>query len=781
MDLLRFSFPSLSCAVVAALSQTVYAADDGAPPAADVPAADVPVIDITANKPASASLAASPATTESITREQLRESVNLVNSEDAVKYLPSLMVRKRNIGDTQAPLMTRTSGLGQSARSLIFADGVLLSAPIGNNNGQASPRWSMVTAEEIERIDVLYGPFSAAYAGGSMGAVVNITTRMPERFEASVKLLGAVQQHSVYATSDHYNSGAASVALGSRAGDFSWRFSAQHLLANTQPLSIATAARAAAPSAAGMQVTGAFADFNKLGAPIAVLGVGGLEHKRTDSFKLKLAYDVSPLLQGAYTIGLFRLDDQAAMQSYLRDAANNPVYSGNLNIDGYNVNLTTALANGTYRFDENHLMQSLSLQSNTRGIWDWATIVSVYDFINDNTATPASADAALSHSGAGTNSRMNGTGWSTVDIKGIWRPQGVSGAHEVSFGVHNTQAKLVTTQYRLANWASDEIGTIAVDSRGRTRITAFWLQEEWHFARDFNATLGGRYENWRAFDGFNYSLTPANNVLQPAVSAGRFSPKATLQWRAANEWRLTGSLGVAYRFPTVTELYQAVTVGTTIVTPNANLRPEHALSGELALERATETGRLRVSLFQENLSDALITQNTLLSGSSAFGTSFQNVDKIRSRGIELVAQQENVLLQGLELAGSATWVDSRILRDAAFRNASNALVDVAGKRTPNIPSWRATLMASYRPSDNLVLTLAGRYSSRLWTTLDNSDPLTHTYGGFDPYFVLDARVSYTLDPHWHVALGIDNLNDRRYVLFHPFSQRTLIGELRYDL
>ena len=39
----------------------------------------------------------------------------------------------------------------------------------------------MVTPEEIERVDVMYGPFSAAYPGGSVGAVVDYQTRMPDK------------------------------------------------------------------------------------------------------------------------------------------------------------------------------------------------------------------------------------------------------------------------------------------------------------------------------------------------------------------------------------------------------------------------------------------------------------------------------------------------------------------------------------------------------------------------------------------------------------------------
>ena len=108
-----------------------------------------------------------PSTKATVTAESIAATVNAVSVEDTLKYLPSLVIRKRHIGDNFAPIATRTSGLGASARSLIYADGALLSALIGNNNGNGSPRWSLVTPEEVERIDVLYGPFSAAYSGNS--------------------------------------------------------------------------------------------------------------------------------------------------------------------------------------------------------------------------------------------------------------------------------------------------------------------------------------------------------------------------------------------------------------------------------------------------------------------------------------------------------------------------------------------------------------------------------------------------------------------------------------
>src|SRR6476619_5836353 len=139
-----------------------------------------------------------PNTKQSVDAGELRTTTNVRNTEDALRYFPSLVVRKRHIGDTQAPLATRTSGVGSSARSLIYADGVLLSALIGNNNSFASPRWGMVAPEEIERVDVLYGPFSAAYPGNAIGAVVNITTRMPEKLEASATAATNIQTFNQY-------------------------------------------------------------------------------------------------------------------------------------------------------------------------------------------------------------------------------------------------------------------------------------------------------------------------------------------------------------------------------------------------------------------------------------------------------------------------------------------------------------------------------------------------------------------------------------------------------
>jgi iron complex outermembrane receptor protein len=262
--------------------------------------------------------------------------------------------------------------------------------------------------------------------------------------------------------------------------------------------------------------------------------------------------------------------------------------------------------------------------------------------------------------------------------------------------------------------------------------------------------------------------------MQPKLSSSDFSPKASLSWQITNDWSATASLGGAYRYPTVTELYQAITTGAVLTVPNPNLKPEHALSGELAVERMTMEGKLRFSLFAENISDALISQSApLLPGSTTLFNYVQNIDHVRSYGAEASYEQADVFIPGLTLQGSVTYVDPRIVSDPVFAAA-------VGKRIPQVPAWRGTLVATYRPDDKWSYTLAARYSTRVYGTIDNSDIYTHTYQGFDGYFVIDARLNYQIDTHWNAAIGIDNLNNRKYFLFHPFPQRSVVVELAYN-
>ena len=171
---------------------------------------------------------APPQTIESIDQKTIEDTTNIVDIEDALKYMPSLLVRKRNYGDTQPTLATRTWGINSSARTLVYVDDMPISALISNNNTNGAPRWGLVSPEEIKGVDLLYGPFSAAYPGNSMGGVLLITTRMPEKFEATAKQTEAFQNFNYYNTNGTYGT-------SNSAGDDRRQGRAALLLPRRQP------------------------------------------------------------------------------------------------------------------------------------------------------------------------------------------------------------------------------------------------------------------------------------------------------------------------------------------------------------------------------------------------------------------------------------------------------------------------------------------------------------------------------------------------------------------
>jgi iron complex outermembrane receptor protein len=520
------------------LATNARAADDAEAPT-------VSGVIVTAPTPAS-DLSEMPTTQAGVTAETIGKTINLVTPEDALRYLPDILIRQRHIGDTQSPVTTRTSGVGASARSLIYVDGVLISSLIGNNNTSASPKWGLVSPDAIARVDVLYGPFAAAYAGNSIGAVIAFTTRMPTALEASAEVQGGLQDFSKYGDDKRYGTGRFAADLGDRLGSLAFRLSYNHLDSRAQPLTYATATVQGAGTA-GTPVTGAFADANRNGVPIQVLGSTAIEHQVQDNLSGRLTYDLTPNVTAAYTFGLFHNDDDAGVTSYLRDASDQPVYTGSVNIAGHSYSLANGVfSGGVYRLDELQLAQGLSLGSHSGGTFDFNLVATAFDYVQSRQRAPSGALPAAFAGGAGSTTALDGTGWHTLDASGTWRP---SAANTLTFGVHEDGFRLDNPKYAVGDWIDGSPGATQTLNKGRTETQALWLQDAWSVTPELKATLGARYEHWRAYDGVNFSAAPALDVAQPKLSDDAISPKATLAWTPAADWTFTRTCGPSARFP----------------------------------------------------------------------------------------------------------------------------------------------------------------------------------------------------------------------------------------
>ncbi len=764
---------------VAAFGQTSTDAATGVLP--DTPVKSLGVVTIRSGQPTSLPTQI-PTTMEGITREQIGQTINATDSEDVLKYLPSLLVRKRYIGDyNHAILSSRASGTGNSARSAVYADGILLSNYLGNGVGGLSfpPRWGLVTPEEIERVDVMYGPFSAAYAGNSVGAVVDYVTRMPTKFEAHAGISHVSQPFALYSTSRTYTATQASASLGNKSGDWSWFINANHTDSQGQPLTFpARVVATGTPGRAGTAVTGAVLDRNNANAPWYILGTGTEYHTVQDHLKIKLAYDVTPTIRAAYTLGYWENTAEGRPASYLRNAAGQPVYSGTVNINGRSFGLT----GGDFALTDerlSHVMHGLSVKSHTQGEWDWEVAASLYDYSRDLKRQNAAGNAlpAAATGGAGTLADGSGSGWNTLAFKGTWRPQGLQGAHIADFGVQQDSYKLRYRTSSMANWQADGPGALASRVRGDTQLQSLYAQDAWAFAPRWKTVLGARVERWTASNGLT-DFSASNALGFPARSEHFVSPKAALSYQWAADTVLKASAGRAVRFPTVAELYGATSTANSRYINDPNLRPEKSWTTELTAEKDLGSGLLRLTYFTENTHDALYSQTTFDTAANLNISRVQNVGRIATQGLEAAYNGFDVGTKGLDVSGSITYADSIIKENMGFVVTPG---DTVGMQQPNIPRWRATLVASYRFTPQWAATLAARYSGAQFRTLNNADVNGNTYQGVSKYFTADLRVRYQVSKTVAAAFGIENLNNYKYWNFHPYPQRSYMAELKFDL
>lgn len=765
-----------------------------------------------------------PAVVESRTRQEIEKTVNVMTSAEAFKYLPSLLIRERYIGDRNAIVSGRTTGTIESAKTLVYADNVLLSNLLGNSFN-FPPRWGMVSPAEIDRVDVIYGPFSALYPGNSIGGVLAITTRMPDKFELHASATGALQPFSLYGRSELDGSGNANLLIGDRFGDFRYFFSYDHLTSQGQAQTFPGNFMTPFAPRNGTRFFGGYQDFNQNGVPRIITGAAGADFQQQDMAKLKMSYDIAPLLRATYTLGVWNLENKTTVQSFIYDRNGVPIYntqSGRVAIGSFAV--TPGGVNPGWG-GSTHLMQALSLKRDTGGVFDFDLSATSYNFLRDysQNATsyglrPNDAATAYNINTTGQNTVNTGTYWRTGDARFIWRPvQDAFGKHEVSFGGHADVYSLNTvtslTPFAGNNYAMGLTGV----NYGKTETKAVYIQDAWKFLPDWKLIAGGRGEFWHAYNGSNVAgglATGSGSApgLVPVVPAqarigqfpdaykNSFSPKAALEYQVTPEFAMRGSMGRAYRFPTVNELFQSLATSSTLVINNPNLQPEISTSWDLtgeyrkvdAFNGAVGLFNPRVSLFLDDRWNAIVSQSSI-GPTGQIVTQNANLDKARFRGVEAAIVMKDILTPGLDYSGSVTFVDSKILSNgsalATTGGASGSPFPTAGgiflngMQYPRVPRIRIRSVLSYSPTKDWSVSFGARYASAAFVTLNNVDFNHNNYGSADSeYLVFDAKMNYKLAPEWTLTAGVDNIGRwKYYVNPNPYNQRTFFLGLKYDI
>ncbi len=728
-----------------------------------------------------------PANTESKTAEELREQ-NLFNPEDALRYVPNTTIRKRYIGDRNALIGGRDFGPLQPSRALVYVDGYLISNFLGRFD---APRWNMVNPEAIERVDVLYGPFSALFPGNSIGTTVVMTERKPQELHGSARVTSYREHLDLYGDSATYDGNQLSAYLGGTTNAGIWSsLSLNHQDSHGHPMSYANATKTS--SGAATTVSGIQYDTDPYGSARAEFGATSIDHTIQDTAKLKFGYAFTPTLEGDALIGLWKNDSTVDTRTFLRDGSGNAVWSG-LVTDGTNTYNISSAAFAPSMREENHRQLGATLKTKYSNGWNGSVVVSDYKIDSDAEHVASNPPSIAISGGSGSVTHRDGTGWNTLEMQALYIPSAGDfgdGRHTLTFGLHRNAYRLNSWVNNASDWRSTET-TLSQRFLGETDVNAVYLQDQWRLRDDLKLTAGMRSERFEASNGSQLvrtssctagtAITCIDNgdgsfnkiVTYASRSLNGVSPKLSLAWNAREDVLLKASYGRGVRFPNVEELYNGTVTATSETLNDPSLQAERADDIELSAEKFWTQQSLRVALFHNMVTDAILRQSDITVTPTI--TNVSNVDKVRTYGIELVWKVEDLAdVHGLTLDANAALTDSRVVEN-------NKDPESVGKYWLRVPKTRGNVLLAYRPVAQWMGSLGWRYQGRAYNDTYNRDINPDVYGGVSSVNEFDVRVSYKPQPKLEFAVGVDNVTDSHAYQYHPYPGRTLFAEVRAGL
>jgi iron complex outermembrane recepter protein len=726
-----------------------------------------------------------PASTASKSAEDLAQQQNLFNPEDALRNLPNTTIRKRYSGDRNALIGGRSFSTLQAPRGLVFLDGYLLSNFLGRFD---APRWNMIAPEEMSRIDVMYGPFSAIYPGNSIGTTVVVTTRKPEKFEASVRVAAQFHRYEDYGYVGNYDNHQLSAYLGAKLDSGLWysaTFNRQD--SQSQPMQYFTINAGATGTFAPLTGTQPILDVNGVrydtaptGQRRAVFGPnsGAFDDTLQHTLKTRIGYDWSNVSAELLLAG-WRNDTFNTNDAFLRNAGDK-VWSGRIRdiATGNTFNIAANVFAPSSR-DETHAQAGITVKTRNKTGWNASFVGGYYSIRDDEQRNANNPDnlALSSAPGAGTATLRDGTQWRTSEIQLAYTPSAGdwgNAKHTLALGLHGNDYRLRQHVVDLTDWRASAVDRATVTQRvgGDTALTAIYVQDAWRFADQWVLTAGARYERWKATNGVQ-QLAPSPALLYSSRSISAVSPKLSISYAMNDDTTLRVSAGRGTRFPTVVELFQGNQSGSSIVVNDPNLKPERSNALEFTVDRRFAMGDLRISLFQDDVRDTIWSQTNILVFPNV--TNVQNIDRVRTRGVEVVGNLFDVGVKGLNIEGSVSFNDAEIVENAKFPLS-------IGKQWPRVPRVRSALTATYAPSKTWSASTTYRYAGRQFNSLLNDDTNPDTYGGLSRVHQLDVKFRYVMPRGTSLtefSAGVDNVNDYKAYQSHPLPGRTFFVELRH--
>ncbi|MDD3788172.1 MAG: TonB-dependent receptor [Petrimonas sp.] len=702
---------------------------------------DLGDVSITATRTVQSTLE-SPASVGVVSAEKIEEK-SVQRADEAIKEVAGVYLRAD--GDHTPNSWSNAvtlRGIPMYYRTAVLLDDVAL-----NNAFSSGVNWSNIPVEEIERIEVVKGPFSSLYGGNAMSGVINVITKQPAKRETVVK--------TGYGSNDFKNF---VVSYKDRITDklgVSLNVSEKISDGYINDLVV----KSPKGGTGWTEVYGARMSVDPTGKTVYIVGDKGEKSWWEHDAGIKLFYDFNDYTKVTFGYSHHNhATDFDSFNTYLTDASGNPVFSGTVQLDPTS---TTSLAEKDFLFGPTgEKTDRYTLSCETKILDDVKVKVNTnYSQYGYWYASPSTG--ATSAGGPGTYTDIpNDTTFGSVQFH---FPLG--NAHFIVMGADANKNELAKKVKVLPDWTDDESRTtLNSESNGHSTTKALYIQDTIDITDKLVAYVGGRYDTWETSGNYIDYIKSTTKTYEKREDS-QFSPKASLVYMPDERTTFRASAGQAFRAPSLSDLYSSFYAGIKLYQGSPDLKPETLTSWEVGFEHIFDIGtHFKTTYYENYLKDLMYTTDI-----STTLNEKRNAGKAEIKGIELEVQQE--FADGLNAFANFTYNHTEITE-----NQNNPLI--VGKQMTYVPKRQFNIGISGKQGD-LSGSFMGSYVDEISTKDDNSDIYKATYGGYESYFTINAKLGYQLQKWLNASIAVNNLFDNEYFQSSLNPGRTVYGELTF--
>lgn len=665
-------------------------------------------------------------TLKGITVTANRQAERLQDVPANVQVVTEKDIQKRNVQNTaQAVAMVTGVSASQSVEGTVNLRGydsrnilVLVDGQPMNTAWNGDVDWNMIPVENIRKIEVVSGGQSALYGGRAVGGVINIMTKTQKQDG----LHGSATVS--YGSNATVNQG---YALNGKKDKVSFgAFYNSHITNGWKDY-----------YASGSHKSGYTYTTNEKDARGTssnyLIGNRGRKYVMSENYGFNIGYDFNEDQRLTYKFTRANYDwEYKDPESYIRKG-DTVIWPGK-DIDDSKY----ASFYGT-RGWRAYNMHSLTYNDQKNKIH---AHIGMTDYFKDGYTQPGYTKGTL-------DGNLNGSGdkysYPSKSIDFDLNKRWAFGNHNLLAGTSYGRDKFDETIYSIKDWKSwSSSGSVTQKAGGKDKYWSLYAQDKWNFAPKWTAYIGGRYDHYEDYDGYDTLLSGDND--KGSHSYHKFSPKLSLDYAVNPDTNVYLSYGKSFNTPILYQLFRYSTrMG--LIYPNSGLTPETTDTWELGLKKkiANKTD-IHADVFYAKTEDYIRLMS--YEGGQGKGKRYENNGDEKTHGFEVSLTQRH----------SNIWTS---YINYTWQTAKNN-----GYKDYNVPRHLLHLGTTYNKAP-WTINLDGMFISNRYLDITPGDTKKYDYhsGHFrsrNAYFLMNLSTNYQFNKNFGIQFAVNNLFDREY-------------------